>query len=168
MDAIAVLIESYSRVPDLARRAVEGLGAEQLVWAPADGANPIGWLVWHLARGQDAQIAELAGTEQVSLRGHWAASFGLQPDATDTGYGHDAAAVRSVRPASAQVLLDYLEAVQEATLAFLGTLSASDLDRIVDEAWDPPVTLGARLVSIVDDDVQHAGQAAYVRGLLGA
>lgn len=168
MDAIAVLTESYSRVPDLARGAVDGLSAEQLAWAPADGANPIGWLVWHLARGQDAQIAELAGTEQVYLRGDRAASFGLQPDATDTGYGHDAAAVRSVRPASAQALLDYLDAVHEATLAFLGTLTATDLDRVVDEAWDPPVTLGARLVSIVDDDVQHAGQAAYVRGLLGA
>jgi hypothetical protein len=27
-------------------------------------------------------------------------------------------------------------------------------------------TLGVRLVSVVDDDVQHVGQAAYVRGLL--
>ena len=39
-------------------------------------------------------------------------------------------------------------------------------DRVVDRTWDPPVTLGVRLVSILDDDTQHAGQAAYVRGLL--
>ena len=54
------------------------------------------------------------------------------------------------------------------THGYLATLTAGDLDRIVDERWDPPVTLGVRLVSIVDDDIQHAGQAAYVRGLLGA
>lgn len=45
-------------------------------------------------------------------------------------------------------------------------LAEADLDRIVDEAWDPPVTLGVRLVSVLSDDLQHAGQAAYVRGLV--
>lgn len=168
MDAIAVLTESFSRVPGLVRRAVHGLTNEQLAWAPAEGANPIAWLAWHLARAQDAQIADVAGTEQVYLSGEWAARFGLRPDAADTGYGHDAEAVRAVRPESAQALLDYLDAVHEATLRWLGTLTEHDLDRVVDEQWDPPVTLGVRLVSIIDDDVQHAGQAAYVRGLLGA
>ena len=46
-------------------------------------------------------------------------------------------------------------------------LTQADLDRVVDERWDPPVTLGVRLVSVADDDIQHAGQAAFVRGLLG-
>lgn len=168
MDAIAVLTESFSRVPSLARRAVHGLSAEQLAWVPADGANPIAWLVWHLARAQDSQIADVAGTEQVYLSGDWASRFGLQPDASDTGYGHSAAQVRAVRPDSAQTLLDYLAAVHAATLRYLGALTDADLDRVVDESWDPPVTLGVRLVSIIDDDVQHAGQAAYVRGLQGA
>ncbi|WP_404311250.1 DinB family protein [Agrococcus terreus] len=168
MDAIDVLREAHSRVPGLARRAAEGLTPEQLAWAPAEGANPIGWLVWHLARGQDAQVAEVAGRPQVYLEGGWAVRFGREPDADDTGYGHGPDDVRAVRPESAQALLDYLDAVHAATAAWLGTLAPGDLDRVVDEAWDPPVTLGARLVSIVDDDVQHAGQAAYVRGLLGA
>ncbi len=168
MDAIDVLREAHSRVPGLARGAVEGLTPEQLAWAPAEGANPIGWLVWHLARGQDAQVAEVAGRPQVYLEGGWAARFGREPDADDTGYGHGPDDVRAVRPDSAEALLGYLDAVHAATAAWLGTLAPSDLDRVVDEGWDPPVTLGARLVSIVDDDVQHAGQAAYVRGLLGA
>jgi hypothetical protein len=49
----------------------------------------------------------------------------------------------------------------------LKDLTAPDLDRVVDRRWDPPVTLGVRLVSVADDSLQHAGQAAYVRGLLG-
>ncbi len=167
MDAIAVLTEAFSRIPDEARRAVRGLTHAQLVAAPAEGANPIGWLVWHLARGQDAQVAAVAGSEQVYASDGWAARFGLEADPGDTGYGHGPIEVRAVQPESVQALLDYLDAVHAATQRFLATLSDADLDRVVDDAWDPPVTLGVRLVSIIDDDVQHAGQAAYARGLLG-
>jgi Protein of unknown function (DUF664) len=42
----------------------------------------------------------------------------------------------------------------------------ADLARIVDRSWDPPVSLGVRLVSVIADDLQHAGQAAFVRGTL--
>jgi hypothetical protein len=37
---------------------------------------------------------------------------------------------------------------------------------VVDASWDPPVTLGVRLVSVISDDLQHAGQAAYLRGMI--
>ena len=52
------------------------------------------------------------------------------------------------------------------TLEFVGGLADDDLARVVDERWDPPVTLGVRLVSVIDDAVQHAGQAAYARGII--
>jgi len=58
--------------------------------------------------------------------------------------------------------------VHAQTLRYLEGLAPDDLDRVVDDRWDPPVTLGVRLVSVVNDDAQHLGQAAYVRGLLGA
>jgi hypothetical protein len=56
--------------------------------------------------------------------------------------------------------------VHATTQAFVATLTGADLDRVVDSAWDPPVTLGVRLVSVVADDLQHVGQAAYIRGIL--
>ena len=47
-------------------------------------------------------------------------------------------------------------------------LAFGESDNAGDQAvLDPPVTLGVRLVSVVNDDTQHAGQASYVRGLLG-
>ena len=67
----------------------------------------------------------------------------------------------------ADLLAGYLRAVTEATKTYVATLGADDLDRVVDEGWDPPVTLGVRFTSVVADDLQHAGQAAYVRGLVG-
>jgi hypothetical protein len=45
------------------------------------------------------------------------------------------------------------------------TLGDGDFDRIVDSRWNPPVTLGVRLVSTIADGLQHVGQAAYAKGL---
>jgi uncharacterized damage-inducible protein DinB len=161
-----VLSETYDRLPELVRDAVSGLSTEQLHWAPAPGANSTGWLVWHLTRVQDHHIGEVLEQEQVYLSGRWAERFGLKADPSDIGYGHDAAQVDAVRPESADALIEYYDAVHARTKAYLETLSAADLDRIVDERWNPPVTLGVRLISVVNDDTQHVGQAAYVRGLL--
>jgi hypothetical protein len=166
MDTASLLLELYGRIPPLAAGAVEGLNEEELCQAPGPGANTVGWLVWHQARVQDHHVAELLGTEQVWVGGDWARRLGLEPDPSNTGYGHTAEEVASVRPENSKVLLDYLEEVQGRTTAMLEDLAPDDLDRVVDERWDPPVTLGVRLVSIADDSLQHAGQAAYVRGLL--
>jgi uncharacterized damage-inducible protein DinB len=166
VNASEVLSDGFGRLPELVGEAVHGLSPEQLRQAPADGANTIAWLVWHLSRVQDSHIAELIDSEQVYVSGDWAPKFGLKPDPSDTGYGYTAAQAAAVAPESWQVLVAYYEAVHARTMAFLDGLSDDDLDRVVDERWDPPVTLGVRLVSVYDDDTQHVGQAAYVRGLL--
>jgi hypothetical protein len=166
MDVPALLLEIYGRIPPLAEEAVDGLTADQLATAPAPGANTIGWLVWHLARVQDHHVAELTETEQIWTSGDWAKRCGLDPDPNNTGYGHGPEQVLSVRPETPAVLLAYLDAVHQRTTSMLEGLSPDDLDRVVDRRWDPPVTMGVRLVSIADDCMQHAGQAAYVRGIL--
>jgi hypothetical protein len=101
----------------------------------------------------------------VWVSGDWAGHFGLDADPSNTGYGHTPEQAAAVRPDSPQVLIDYYNAVAARTRELLGSLKPDDLDRVVDERWDPPVTLGVRLVSIASDDLQHVGQAAYVRGL---
>jgi hypothetical protein len=166
MDVPALLIEIYGRIPPLAEAAVDGLSADQLAEAPAPGANTVGWLIWHLTRVQDHHVSELMETDQIWVTGDWAARCGLGPDPDNTGYGHDPEQVLSVRPTSPDVLLGYLDAVHVRTCGLLEGLSADDLDRVVDRRWDPPVTMGVRLVSIADDCMQHVGQAAYVRGIL--
>ncbi|WP_328364945.1 DinB family protein [Micromonospora zamorensis] len=168
MDVSDLLTETYDRLPDLVRTAVDGLSPEQLRHQPGPGTNSIGWLVWHLTRVQDHHVADLLDAEQIWVSGDWADRFGLTADPDNTGYGHSPAQVAAVRPESAQALIDYYEAVASRTGSFVAGLRPADLDRVVDEAWDPPVTLGVRLVSIAEDDLQHVGQAAYVRGLIEA
>jgi hypothetical protein len=168
MDVAPLLLELYGRIPPLARRAVEGVDPDRLTERPAPGANTIAWLIWHVGRVQDHHVAEILDTGQLWVGGDWARRFGLEPDPSDTGYGHSADEVAAVRPDGAPVLLEYVDAVSTRTRSMLEELTAADLDWVVDRRWDPPVTLGVRLVSIADDSLEHAGQAAYVRGLLGA
>ena len=166
MDTAALLLDLYGRTPPIAAEAVEGLTQEQLAWAPAPGANSIAWLVWHMTRVQDHHVSELLDEEQIWTTGEWAARCGLPPDAHNTGYGHGPDDIASVRPEGPDVLLGYLDEVDARTRRMIEGLSDAELDRIVDRRWDPPVTLGGRLVSIADDCLEHGGQAAYVRGLL--
>ena len=166
MDACALLGYGFGQIRDLVHDAVDGLTVEQLTIRLDRDANTIAWLIWHLTRVQDDHIAELIPAEQLWGSGDWASQFGLEADPHNTGYGHTPEEVATVRPQRPEALLEYLDAVDARTRDFLGGLSADDLDRVVDRRWDPPVTLGVRLVSVADDGVQHAGQAAYVRGLL--
>ena len=167
MEVSQLLLELYGRVGPLADRAVTGLTAEQLRRSPAPGANTIGWLVWHLTRVQDHHVSEILDAEQLWVTDGWALRFGLDPDPSDIGYGHDAEQMAAVQPPDDRTLLDHLGAVQDRTDLLLAGLTADELDRIVDRRWDPPVSLGVRLVSIADDSLQHVGQACYLRGFFG-
>lgn len=160
-----LLTDAFGRVLDGVEAALDGVDDDVLAHRPGPDANSLGWLVWHLTRVQDDHVADVAGTEQVWTAQGYADRFGLPLKTRDIGYGHTSEQVALVR-APAQLLLDYHRATHERTLAFLATVTAEDLDRVVDERWDPPVTLGVRLVSVVDDCAQHVGQEAYVRGLL--
>jgi uncharacterized damage-inducible protein DinB len=162
-----LLVDGLGRTAGNVASLLSDITDDELVARPTPDANSIAWLVWHLTRVQDDHVADVAGTEQVWTGQGYADRFGLPLDVADHGYGHTSEQVALVR-APADLLADYHRATHEASAAYLAGLSPHDLDRVVDERWDPPVTLGVRLVSVVDDCAQHAGQAAYLLGLLRA
>jgi uncharacterized damage-inducible protein DinB len=166
MDTSALLIDAFSRIRETVHRAVDGLTPDELAFRPDRDANSIAWLVWHLTRIQDDHIAEVAGLEQIWTSQGRSERFALPFPVSATGYGHRSEDVAAVRVNSADLLVGYHDAVCEQTIRFVGALTADDLDRVVDPSWDPPVSLGVRLMSVINDDLQHVGQAAYARGLL--
>jgi uncharacterized damage-inducible protein DinB len=160
-----LLVDGFDRVKETVHHAVEGLDEDRLAHRPDPDANSVAWLVWHLARVQDDHIADVAGSEQLWTVGGWVERFGLPFEVGAIGYGQTSEEVGQVK-AGAELLTAYYDAVHGATVDYLRTLGDDDYGRVVDERWDPPVTLAARLVSVLNDTTQHAGQAAYVRGLV--
>jgi uncharacterized damage-inducible protein DinB len=161
-----LLVDAFSRSHGLVRRVVDGLAEDALTARLDPDANSIAWLIWHLTRVQDDHVAEVAGTEQVWTAGGWVDRFGLPFEPDVIGYGQSSAEVGQVRGVSAELLAGYHDAVHAETVSYVHRLRDDDLDRVVDTSWDPPVTLAVRLVSVVSDDLQHVGQAAFVRGVL--
>ena len=161
-----LLADGFGRIRDAVHHAVDGLTPEELTFRLDGEANSIAWLVWHLTRVQDDHVADVAGTDQVWTSSGWAGRFALPLDVSDTGYGHNSNQVTLIT-SDAESLREYHDAVYEMTLQFVGRVTDADLDRVVDQRWEPPVTMGVRLVSVIADGLQHAGQAAYIRGILG-
>jgi hypothetical protein len=166
MTSAELLVDAFGRIRGVVHQVVDGLTPEQLALRVDGRANSIAWLVWHLTRVQDDHVADAAQTEQVWTAQGWVERFGLPFDPLATGYRHTADEVAAVRVASGDLLVGYHDAVHEQTARYVEPLTDADLARIVDQSWDPPVSLGVRLVSVIADDLQHAGQAAFVRGIL--
>jgi hypothetical protein len=161
----AVLQDAFDRVRGLVVRVAHGLTIEGATYRPDPEANSIAWLLWHLTRIQDDHIADVAGVEQAYVAKGWHERLGLPFDAAATGYGHSPDDVAAVRVEPSQ-LVAYHADVHDLTTSFLAGLETKDLERIVDTSWDPPVTMGVRLVSVISDGLQHAGQAAFLRGIV--
>jgi uncharacterized damage-inducible protein DinB len=166
METRDLLREAFERIQKSTHATVEGLGLDDVALRADEEANTIAWLVWHLTRVQDHHVAELANRPQVWTTGGWNVRFGTDPDEDNTGFGHSPDQVGAVAPDAINSLLEYHDAVHEATLEYLDTLDSDDLDAVIDRRWDPPVTVGVRLVSVINDTMQHAGQAGFVRGLV--
>ena len=163
-----LLTDGFGRTAEKLPTIVEGLSPSDLRWQPDPSANSIGWILWHISRMQDAQIAPIAGTEEVWTREDWFERFALPYPVSASGYGQSAHEVSTFSLHNPALLAAYHEAVHRATLELVDGLTDDDLGRVVDERWDPPVTLAVRLVSIIDDAAQHIGQAAYLKGLLAS
>jgi hypothetical protein len=168
MTSAGLLADAFWRIRETVTDTVYGLNDAQLAYRVSADANPIGWLVWHLTRVQDDHVAGAFGVPQVWSAHRWAERFGLPASSTDIGYGHSSQQVAAVSAAitSAELLAEYHEATYEQTVRHVSGITDGDLERVVDTSWHPPVTLGVRLVSVINDDMQHAGQAAFLRGIL--
>lgn len=166
MAAVDILVDAFGRIRQIVHQVVDGRTPEELAFRVDSEANSIAWLVWHLTRIQDDHVAGVAQTEQVWMAGGWSEQFGLPFPPPATGFEHSSDDVAAVQVRSGDLLTGYHDAVHDATSRYLDRLTDADFARIVDRSWDPPVTLAVRLVSVISDDLQHAGQAAFIAGVL--
>ena len=162
-----LFVDGYGRVLEVLEQALDGLTLNDLNEQPHPDCNSMGWLAWHLTRVQDDHIADLMGEEQLWIRDGWHARFNREPDHKDIGFGHSSEDVAAFQSPEVETLLEYHRIVLERSHRYIRSLSLDDLDRELNEPWFQPLpTVGVRLVSVMSDCQQHAGQIAYVRGLL--
>ena len=165
MEGAELIVIALERVNAILHRSLEGAPADMLCRMPAPHANSMAWLAWHLTRVQDDHVSDLAGLPELWAGGEWSARFGMEPDDAETGQGHTFEEAAAFQVGSAEALLAYQDATFERSAKYLGALKPADLNRELDEPqYDPLPTVGVRLVSVVSDNTQHAGQVAYLRG----
>jgi hypothetical protein len=154
-------------VGDVLQRGVDGLTVEQLKLQPASSdANPIGWLAWHLTRAQDRMFSMLMNKEQAWFGEGWHSKFGVaDPQAPFSGVSADE--VRAFDPVSSELLVAYYQAVRVYRTKYLESITAEELAKPAPSVPNrPDSTVGETLARVCSDNVQHAGQIAYVRGIL--
>ena len=164
MEFQQLLIEVFERVSQMLEKALDGLTQDDLNCLPNPDCNSIGWLVWHLTRVQDSAISNLMDKEQCWIVGKWYSKFGRNPDPTDRGVGHTSVDVSNFKSPDSKTLLDYYNAVFKQTKEYIGKLSTAELGREMDNPRNPLV--GLRIAGIINDNIQHIGQIAYLRGML--
>jgi hypothetical protein len=161
-----LLTDAFGRIHDVVHQAVDNLTPEELAFRVDGSANSIAWLVWHLSRVIDDHVSEVAAKQQVWIADGWDDQFALPFPPEATGYGFGGDDVAAVQVKSPEILTGYFDGAYEQAVRYVEHLRDEDLSRVVDPSWTPPVTLAVRLVSVISDGLQHAGQAMFIRGII--
>jgi DinB superfamily len=133
VDAIGMLVQQLQTVNLRLHHSAHDLSPAELVARPLQGVNPIGFLIWHMARSQDWAVnTAIRNVPEVIRRQPWAGSA-LAVPGIGTGFDLDEA-VRAAVQFELPELLAYADAVQGDTLAWLSTAGESMLDDIPDVA----------------------------------
>ena len=167
MDGAEIVADALGRINRVLHRAMDGIPAGVLNRQPTPESNSMAWLAWHLCRVQDHHISDLLGIPQLWIADGWHEKFGMARDESETGTGHTLEQVAALKVDSAELSLGYADAVLARSKQYLATVKPEDLDAEINEPqYSPLPIVGVRLVSIISDNTQHAGQVMYARGLV--
>ena len=165
MDAQELFLGALARTDGDLKRAVEGLSRDELMAQPAGPrSNPIGWLLWHLSRGQDNIGSRAVGKPTVWASQKWYEKFGLEeapaPFTPDT--------VNTFDPKDLDTITGFYDAVYASTQEWAKALKEADFEREAPPANpnQPPRKVKELLAIILNDNIQHIGQIAYLRGMI--
>src|SRR6476660_7606173 len=137
MESGGLVTDALGRVCDMVREAIKDLSAEELLAPPRPH---IAWLVWHIARVQDANFSGLLDRPQLWITDRWHERFGMPANPRDYGSGHRQTReeVEAFTITDKALLLDYLDAVFAQTKAYLSTVRNADLNRVLNEPQYSP------------------------------
>lgn len=162
-----VLVTMYRSMSEQLLQVLDGMTVVELKQRPATGANPVGWLCWHVTRSCDRLLGDAFLREQLWISGRWHERFQREPDFNDTGAGHTDEQVDGLYLPDVQTLVDYHKAVLGTLIEKMEMVTELDLDRPCPNSQHPdrPLPVSRRIMGVLNN-LQHVGQAHYARGIL--
>ena len=197
MDAVRFFLVQHESVhtsdvvdaPSYFDRALGGLSDAQLRALPGPGLNSIVWLLWHMARTEDASVNLVVANRPQVLDDHWGRRLGVpwrhigtgmtEDEVSDFTRRADVGAVRAYRDAvgrrTREVVRDLVPSAWEESITIADTSRAAAAGALgpragwVDGAGFPPwqdQSRAARLSgAALRHNAMHMGEAVTVRGL---
>jgi uncharacterized damage-inducible protein DinB len=158
------ILLQLSSLREQARDTLQDTTESQLNWTPPGTVNSIKATFLHLVTCEDVYIqGVLRNKPLVWETGGWDKRIGLE---NIPGVGDGWEQVKAANLALAP-LLEYDQAVQSATRAYLEKLDDEELTRVV-RFYDNDVPAAAVLVFLVTHSSGHLGEIAAVKGMQGA
>nr|WP_254456177.1 DUF664 domain-containing protein [Paeniglutamicibacter quisquiliarum] len=164
--------DGFGRIRDGLQRLLAEAEPRMLSFRASSHSNSMAWLIWHLTRIEDDHFTHLARAldgestlEQCWIARDWVTRFNLPYRRLDTGFGHSSDQVADFGMYDAEYLLGYHRDVHEQAMGILSALPEADLSTVIDRRWNPPVTAGVRLISVLNETASHLGQAEFLRGI---
>jgi uncharacterized damage-inducible protein DinB len=145
---------------------------DQLQWRPAQTANTIGFILWHILRTWDGYLALILEKGEIYEEGEWQERFGFDTrgrgvEGSGMGTGFKPEDVAVVTP-EVEVLNEYLKVLLKETISYLKNNDEASLGREMTVPWWGFPTPVARVFShIIGHSYFHLGEAQYIRGLMG-
>ncbi|MDO9333952.1 MAG: DinB family protein [Dehalococcoidales bacterium] len=165
MKAIQFILLTVNGMHQAMVNDVKTLTPAQLVWKPAPGANPIGFLFWHTARVEDMAVSGWQKKTPVWEEDKWYEKLGL--DAKVYGGGFQEPDVDKVARLPADIITAYVEKVFRNTGIYIQSLDEDKLD-FAPNSERPNITIGLMLGNyIIGHGWWHLGEIRYIKGMQG-
>jgi hypothetical protein len=145
-------------------RALKDLTQPELMWRPACGCNPMGLILFHVARSEDSFIqSRILGNPQIWVSEKWYEKLNLPAEEEGAHYTVDQ--VNAFPVPEQKDILAYYDAVRAKTKEYLKGLQPEELDKKISMPPFGDLTVAAILSIIVNHSAQHIGEISYLRGM---
>lgn len=146
-------------------RVTGDLSLAELKWQPQPEGNPIGFLLYHIARTEDRFIqVSLQGKRPIWVSEKWYEKLNI-PENDSGGFGYTEEMVSSFNIPEIGIIQEYSEAVRAQTVELLDNATPEKFDEIINVPPFGELTVGTLWVVIVGHHTQHAGEISYIRGV---
>lgn len=163
MEAKEIIKLSLERSEEFLTSALKDLSQQEFAWSPGPESNSMAFIMWHQARVEDFFVNRvIRGQVELYEAQGFRDRLGTPPK--DTGNSYTVEKLRAWQAPPMETLVAYHQAVRQATLDLLETVTPQKLDE-VPKPDRSPESVGIMLMRVITEAAHHVGQMSYLRGM---